>query len=105
MKDNIRNHSNNDLLDDIYSNIIHDNVKKKQTTNHNVYTLFNNKLQLSFELEDLYWDSTNNHKGDLIIAYNNDVGNKTLCPRTFYVLYVDLNQKGNGHLIYRLDKD
>ena len=63
------------------------------------------KLQLSFDLEDLDWDSTNNHKSDLIIAYNNGVGNKTICPRTSYALYVEQNQEGNGHLIYRLDKD
>ena len=29
MNNNIRNHSNNDLLDDMYSNIIHDNVDQK----------------------------------------------------------------------------
>ena len=92
MKDDIRNHSNNDLLDDMYSNIAHDNVDQKQTTNHNLYTLANNKLQLSSDLEDLDWDGTNNRKGDLIIAYNNEVRNKALCPRIFYALYVELNQ-------------
>ena len=29
MNNNIRNHSNNDLLDDMYSNIAHDNVDQK----------------------------------------------------------------------------
>ena len=41
----------------------------------------------------------------MIIAYNDEIGNKTLCPRTFYALHVEPNQEGNGHLIYRLDKD
>ena len=41
----------------------------------------------------------------VFIVYNNKVGNKTLCPRTFYVLYVKPNQESNGHLIYRLDMD
>ena len=50
-------------------------------------------------------NNTNSHKGKLIIAYNNKIGNKTFCPRSFYVLYVDSNQEGNDHLIYRLDKD
>ena len=49
--------------------------------------------------------STDNHKGDLSIAYNNEVGNKTPRLRIFYALYVKPNQEGNGHLIYRLDKD
>ena len=50
-------------------------------------------------------NSTDSYKGELIIAYNNKIGNETLCPRTFYALYVKSNQEGNGHLIYRLDKD
>ena len=89
----------------MYSNIAHDNVDQKQTTNHNLYTLTDNKLQLSSDLEDLDWDSTNNHKSYLTIAYNNEVWNKVLCLRTFYVLYVEPNQKGNGHLVHSLDKD
>ena len=71
----------------------------------NVYTITDNKLQSSSDLEDLDWDSTDSHEGELIIAYDNKVGNKTLCPRTFYALYVKPNQEGNGHLIYRLDMD
>ena len=71
MTDNTRNFSNNDILDDMYSKISHNNVNQKQTTNHNLYTLANNKIQLSSDLEDLDLDSTDNHKGDLIIAYNN----------------------------------
>ena len=89
----------------MYSKIAHNNVNQKQTTNHNLYTLAYNKLQLSSDLEDLDWDSTNNHKGDLIITYNNEVGNKTLCPSIFYALNVKPNQEGYGHLIYRLDKE
>ena len=105
MSNGIRNHSNNDLLDDMYSNIAHNNIDQKQTTNHNLYTLADNELQLSSDLKDLDQDSTNNHKGDLIIAYDNKVRNKTLCSRIFYALYVKSNQEGNGYLIYRLDKD
>ena len=36
------------------------------------------------------------------MAYNTNVGNNTLRPRTFYVLYIGLNDKGNGHLIFKL---
>ena len=44
MSNDIRNHSNNDLLDDMCSNIAYINVDQKQATNHNLYTLANNKL-------------------------------------------------------------
>ena len=33
------------------------------------------------------WNSTNSHKGELVIAYNNKAGNKTLHPREVYALY------------------
>ena len=105
LNNNIRDHHNNDLTDDAYTNINHNNVDWKQANHHNLYTFDNNKQQISSDLEDLNWDSTDSHKGELIIAYNNKVGNKTLCLRTFYELYVKPNQEGNGHLIYRLDKD
>ena len=61
------------------------------------------------DLEDLNeaddWKSTNIHKGELVIAYNNNAGNNSLRPRIFYVLYVGLNDDGNIHLIYKLSMD
>ena len=89
----------------MYNYIDHDNLNPKQTNYHNLYTFTNDKIHLRSDIEDLEWTSTDSHKGELIIAYNNNIGNKTLCPRTFYVLYIKLHQEGNGHLIYRLDKD
>ena len=105
LSDNIRNYRNNDLTDDIYNNIDHNNVNRKQTYHHNLYTFANNKLHLRSDIKDLDLNSTDSHKGELIIAYNNNFENKTLCPRTLYTLYVKPNEEGNGHLVYRLDKD
>ena len=102
MNDDNRDHSNNDLPDDIYNHIDHDNVVWKQINHNSFYTLSENKLQLSSDLEDLDWNSTNSHKGELIITYNNKVRYKTLRPRAFYALYVKPNEKGNGYVIYRL---
>ena len=100
--DNIMEFSSNDLTDDVQNNIDHHNVNQKQTNHNSLYTLANNKLQLSSDLEDLDWNSTNSHKGELVIVYDNKVGNKTLRPREFYALSVRPNENGNGHLIYRL---
>ena len=86
LNDDIRDHHNNGLTDDIYNNINHNNVNPKQTNHHN-------------DLEYIDWDSIDIHKVELITAYNNKVGNKTLYPRTFYALYVKPNQEGNDHLI------
>ena len=36
------------------------------------------------------------------MAYNTNFGNDTLCPRTFYALYIGPNDIGNGHLIFKL---
>ena len=105
MNDNNRDHSNNILTDGMYNNIDQDNVDWKQTNHNSLYTLDDNKLQLSSDLEDLNWNSTDSHEGELIIAYNNKVRYKTLRPRAFYALYVKLNEKGNEHLIYRLSTD
>ena len=105
MNDNTSKHSNNDLLDDMYSNTAHYHTNQEQTTNHNLYTITDNKLRSSSDLEDLDWDITDNHKGELIIAYDNKIGNKILYPRTFYTLYVEPNQEGNGHIVYSLDED
>ena len=103
--DDIRDHSSNDLTDDMYNNIDHHNVDQKQTNHNSLYTLADNKLQLSSDLEDLDWNSIDSHEGELITVYNNTVGNKTLRPRVFYALYVKPNEDNNGHLIYRLSTD
>ena len=105
LNNNTRDHCNNDLTDDMYNNIYHDNVNQKQTNNHNIYTFVDEELHLRSDIEDLEWNSIDSHKGELIIAYDNKIGNKTLCPRKFYVFYIKPNQEGNGHLIHRLDKD
>ena len=47
MNNNNRDHSNNDLTDDMHNKIDHDNVDQKQTNHNSLYTLSNNKLQLS----------------------------------------------------------
>ena len=64
---------------------------------------------MSYDLEDPYrtndWKSTNSHKGELVIAYNNKVGNKTLHPRILYALYIRPNDIGNEYLVYRLSTD
>ena len=36
------------------------------------------------------------------MAYNNNASNKILYPRTFYALYIGLNDSGTGHLIFKL---
>ena len=105
MNDNTSKHSNNNLLDDMYSNTDHYHTNQEQITNHNLYTITDNKLRSSSDLEELDWDITNNHKGELIIAYDNKIGNKILCPRTFYALYIELNQESNGNIVYSLDEN
>ena len=64
---------------------------------------------MSFDLEDPNgvddWKSTNSHKGELVIAYNNTSGNNTLHPKVFYALYIKPNGDGNGHLLFKLLTD
>ena len=36
------------------------------------------------------------------MAYNTNAGNNTLYPRTFYTLYIGLNNNGIGYLIFKL---
>ena len=36
------------------------------------------------------------------MAYNTNVGNNTLYPRTFYALYIGPNDNGIGYLIFKL---
>ena len=64
---------------------------------------------MNYNLEDPYrtddWKSTNSHKSELVIAYNNKAGNNTLHPKVFYALYIKPNGDNNGHLIYDLSRD
>ena len=64
---------------------------------------------MSFDLEDqneaIDWNNTNSHKGELVIAYDNTVGTRTLRPRLFYALYIRPNDDGIGHLMYTLSAD
>ena len=74
---------------------------------HNsLYTLADNKLQLSSDLEDLKktndQKSTNSHKSELVITYDTNAGNNALHPSIFYALYIGSNDDSNGHLIYKL---
>ena len=109
MNDNKIVHPSDDLVDDVYNNIHCHSVQQEQTNHNSLYTLADNKLQLSSNLEDPNeaddWKSTNNQKGELVIAYNTKAGNNTLRPRVFYTLYIKPNDDGNGHLIYKLSKD
>ena len=99
----------NNPTNDVYSNINHKSVQQEQNTHNSLYHLTNFELQLNYDLEDPYrtddWKRTSSHKGELVIAYNNKVGNKTLHRRVYYVLYIRPNDIGNGHLIYRLSTD
>ena len=85
-------HPSDNLVDNMCSNINYNNVQQEQTNRNNSYTLADNKLQLSSDLEDSNktddWKSTNSHKGELVIAYDTNAGNNTLRPRTFYALYI-----------------
>ena len=72
MNDDKMVHPSNDLTDDMYNNIDHHNVHQKQTNHNSLYTLANNELQLSSDSENqnegFDWNSTNSHKGELVIA-------------------------------------
>ena len=89
----------------MHNNIDHHNVDQNKTNHNSLYTLANNKLQVSSVLEDLDWNSTDSYEGELVIAYNNKVGNKTLLPIAFYAFYIKPNENGNRHLIYRPSTD
>ena len=106
MNDDKIAHPSDDLVDNVYSNIEDHKIQQEQTNHNSLYTLANNKLQLSSDLEDLNeadnWKSTNSHEGELVIAYNNNNRNNALRPRIFYTLYIGPNDDGNDHLIYEL---
>ena len=97
----------NDLIEDDYSNIESQDIQQEQSKqNNSFYTLVDNKLQLSFHLEDPNktddWKTTNNHEGELVVAYDTNTRNNTLRLRTFNVLYIRPNDNCNGHLIFKL---
>ena len=79
------------------------NIEQSPTNNS---TFVDNELQLNSHLEDSNetndWKTTNNHEGELVMAYNINAGNNALRLRTFYVLYIGPNDDSNGHLIYKL---
>ena len=52
MNDDKMVHPSDDLADDMYNNIDHHNVQQEQTNHNSLYTLADNKLQLSSDLED-----------------------------------------------------
>ena len=83
---------NNNPTNIAYNKINYKNIQPERTTHDSLYRLANYELQLNYDLEELYrtndWKSTNSHNGELVIAYNNKVGNKTLHPRVFYALYL-----------------
>ena len=84
----------------MYNNLDYPNVDQKQTNYNSLYTLANDKLQLSSDLEYPDWNGTDSHKSELVLDYDdNKSGNKTLLLRAFYALYVKPNENGNSHLI------
>ena len=109
MNDNKVTHPSDDIADDICSNSKGHKIIEEQTNHTSLYTLANNKLQLSYHLEDPNkandWKRTNSYKGELVIAYNRNTRNNALHPGIFYALYIGPNDNGNGHLIYKLSTD
>ena len=75
MNNNKMVYPSDNISNDMYNNINYQNVQQEQTTHNGLYTLANHKLQLSSNQEDPNgaddWKSTNSHKGELAIAYNN----------------------------------
>ena len=86
-------HPSGGLTDDKYMNIKdHETQNKRTNQNNRCYTLFDNELQSSPQLEDpnktYDWKTTNNYEDELVMAYNNNSKSSTLYPRTLYVLYI-----------------
>ena len=109
MNDDKMDCHNNNPTNVVYSNINHKYIQQEWTTHNSLYRLGNSEIQLNYDLEESYrtddWKSTNSHKGELVIVYNNKVGNETLHPIVIYILYIRPNDIDNGHLIYRLSTD
>ena len=106
MNNDKMNSCSNYPTNNMYSNIDHTNIQQERTIHNNLYHLAVSKLQLSYDVEESYrtndWKSTKSHDGELVIAYNDKVENKTLYPRIFYALYIRPNDIGNRHSIYKL---
>ena len=99
--------SSGDPTNDDYSNIEdHETQHERANQNNNVYTLVEDELQSSHQLEDQNENNdlktTNKYEGGLVMAYKNNVKNNTLNPRTFYALYIGPIDDGAGHLIFKL---
>ena len=109
MNDNKIVYPSDNLTNDVYSNTNYQNVQHEQTIHNSFDTLANYKLQLSSDLEDPNgaddWKSTNSHKSELGIAYNNKAGNNILHQKMFYALYIEPNGDNIGHLKYNLSTD
>ena len=100
-------HPSGYLSDDDYSNIEdHETQHERANQNNNVYTLVEDKLQLSHQLEDQNetndLKTTNKHEGGLVMACDNNAKSNTLNPRTFYALFIGPNDDGAGHFIFEL---
>ena len=69
--------------------------------NNSLYTLVQNELQASPQLEDHnatnYWKTTNKHEGELVMAYNNNARSNIFYQKLFYSLYIRPNNNGIGH--------
>ena len=109
MNDDKMAYPSDNLTNDVYSNNNHQNVQQEYIAHNSLYILANYKQQLSSNLEDPNgtddWKSTNSHKCELVIAYDNKTGNNTLHPKVFYALYIKPNGDNNSHLIYGLSRD
>ena len=97
----------NDLTDDDCRNIEdYENQHKQTNRNNSFYPLVDNKLQSSPHLQDQNktddLKTTKYHEGELVMAYDTNNGNSTLCPRILYALHVRPNDNGIGHLIFNL---
>ena len=107
MNDKEAIHLSGNLTNDYYSNIVdHETQHKRTNQNNNEYTLAENKIQSSHQLENQNetndFKTTNKHGGGLVMAYNNNAKSNTLYPRSFCALYIGPNDNGAGHLIFKL---
>ena len=107
MNDKEAVHPSSDLADDDYRNIEdHETQHKRISQNNNFYTLVEDKLQSSPQLEDenrsYDWKNTNNHEGKLVMTYDNNARSNKLYPRTLDALYIGLNDNGTDRLILKL---
>ena len=109
MNDDKMDFRSDNPTNDVYSTIDHKNVQQERTIHNSLYHLVNSELQLNYDIEESYrtddWKSTDSHNGELVIAYDDKIGNKTLHPRVFYTLYIRPNDIGIGHLIYKFSTD